>query len=228
MNQLNKVEQDIYNCFLKHFRNGLPYQPRKDFSDITSENIVLLRRMYNFFSKFPHIKWDEFFGAPRGLHPEEKCPPLKFFTTRAAIRAYSLYHQQLEDQSPEKQFDKIKESLRFIAVFCLANNINLDQYLTYKIGRMPAWTQHYREHNINPYSIMELGNTSSLSNMSEDEQAIWAPNIFNNLNAIRTRYHNSPKTKSFVKEATKKIKNFIIEELKNHSTQYNIKQTNTN
>ena len=215
---ISSLEQQIYNCHLKHFRNGEAWKPRKDFSDIPSSTLLYLQKLSLFFSKFKHINMDDFFSASKILHPEEPTPSLKFFIGRAAIKNYSLAQKQKLDQSPEKQFDKIKESLRFIAVFCLANNINLDQYLTYKIGRMPAWTQHYREHNINPYSIMELGNTSSLSNMSEDEQAIWAPNIFNNLNAIRTRYHNSPKTKSFVKEATKKIKNFIIEELKNHST----------
>lgn len=218
MNHLNKTEQDIYNCYLKHSRNGLPYQPRKDFSDLSSENIVLVKRLCNFFSKFAHIKWDDFFGAPRGLHPDEKCPPLKFFITRAAIRAYSLYQQQQEDQSPEKQFDNIKESLRFIAMFCIKNQISLDSYLNFKIGRMPIWTQHYREHLINPYSIMELNGSTSIMNMSEDEQAIWAPNISNTINAIRTRYHNSPKTKFFIKEATKKINNFIIQELKNVSS----------
>lgn len=218
MNQLNKVEQEIYNCFLKHFRNGLPYQPRKDFSDITSENVVLLKRLCNFFAKFPHIKWDEFFGAPRGLHPDEKCPPLKFFITRAAIRSYSLYQQQLESQSPDKQLDKIKDSLRFVALFCLRNKITLNQYLNFKIGRMPAWTQHYREHNISPYSIMELGDLSSIYNLSEDEQALWAPNLVDNLNAYKTRYHNSPKAKVFTREATNKIKNFIIEELKKVSS----------
>jgi hypothetical protein len=228
LNQLNKTEQAIYNCYLKHSRNGLPYQPRKDFSDISSENVVLIKRMYNFFRKFSHIKWDDFFGAPRGLHPDEKCPPLKFFTTRAAIRAYSLYQQQLEDQSPEKQFDKIKESLRFIAMFCIKNRIHLDQYLSFKIGRMPIWTQHYREHLINPYSIMELNGSTNILNMSEDEQAIWAPNLSNTINAIRTRYHNSPKAKSLIREATKKIKIFIIEELKNIKTPYNIKQTTEN
>lgn len=212
MNQISKKEQEIYNCFLKHFRNGLPYQPRKDFSDISPEHVTLLKRLANFFGKFPHIKWDEFFGAPRAIHPDEKCPPLKFFITRAAIRAYGLYQKQLEDQSPEKQFDKIKEGLRFIAIFCLKHRITLDQYLNYKINNMPVWTQHYREHNINPYCLMELGELS-LRNMSEDERAFWAPQLFDNIDAYRNRYHNSP-AKSSIKQATSKIKIFITEELK--------------
>lgn len=212
MNQITKQEQDIYNCFLKHFRNGLPYQPRKDFSDLSAENIVYLKRLGNFFNKFPHIRPDEFFSAPKNLHSDEKCPPLKFFTTRPAIRAYSLYQQQLENQSPEKQMDKIKEGMRFIAKFCVLNGIELDKYLSFKVGYMPIWTQHYREHNINVYCLMELGDLN-FKTLQEDEQSYWAPGLIENIDAIRVRYHNSPVLKKFLKEATLRIKKFINVEL---------------
>lgn len=212
MSPITKQEQDIYNCFLKHFRNGLPYQPRKDFSDLSNENIVLLKRLANFFNKFSHIKPDDFFKAPKELHKDEKCPPLKFFTTRPAIRSYSLYMQQLEKQSPEKQIDKIKEGLRFIAKFCVNNNISLEKYLGFKIGCMPVWTQHYREHNINIYCLMELGD-NNFKNLQEDEQFYWAPGLIENIDSIRIRYYNSPVLKKFLKEATLRIKKFIDDEL---------------
>jgi hypothetical protein len=78
---------------------------------------------------------------------------------------------------------------------------------------MPAWMQHYREHNINPYSLMELGDVNQFKMLEEDEKALWAGDFFNKFDSYRIRYYNSERTKSFVKEATQKIKLFLKKEL---------------
>jgi hypothetical protein len=213
LNNLTQNEKDIYNCFLKHFRNGLPYQPRKDFSDINPSVGVQLRRLSSFFSKFPHISYNDFFGAPTALHPDEKCPPLNFFTTRPAIKAYSLSMKKQEDESPEKQIDKIKESFHFIAMFCLKNGIDLDQYLNHKTKNMPTWMQHYREHNVNPYALLGLGDLNRFKPSNEEERYFWAGDFFDRIDAYRSRFFANEKTKTFVKEAIVKIKNFIKKEL---------------
>lgn len=210
---LNKTEQSIYNCYLKSLRKGKPYQPRKDFSEIPSNVATSLYKLKIFFNKYPHIKWEEFFDAPTLLHPKEQTPPIQFFVTRAAIKSYTLYQKQLEDQSPEKQLSKIKDSLYYIASFCLQRNLFLESYTTYRIERMPIWLQHYKEHRVNIYSLMELTDFSDLQNFERDELQLWCPNLQNNLPAYKNRYHNCQRTQQYVKQGTKKIKDFIKSEL---------------
>lgn len=217
MSNISQQEKNIYNCFLKHFRNGLPYQPRKDFSNISPTLVVQLRKINAFFSKFPHITPDDFFGAPRELHPDENCPPIQFFITRPAIRAYSLAMKKKEDESPEKQLDKIKESFHFVAMFCLKNRIQIDDYLNHKTRSMPTWMQHYREHNVNPYALIGLGNLDRFRMMNEEERIIWSGDFFDRIDSYKTRYYTSEKTKTLVKEAIKKIKEFLKKELQTAS-----------
>ena len=199
MSSLTKHEENIYNCFLKAYRKGQPFQPRKDFSRITPTILLSLKKLNAFFAKFKH--------------PDEPCPHIDFFITRTAIRAYSLSIKKREDESPEKQSEKIKESIRFIAMFCLKNRILLDEYLKFKVANMPVWMQHYREHTVNPYSLMEIGSIDTFKNLAEDEKALWAGDFFEKIDCYKTRYHNSPKTKFLVREATKKIKDFLKKEL---------------
>jgi hypothetical protein len=214
LNNLTQNEKNIYNSFLKHFRNGLPYQNRKDFSDLTPTNVMCLKKLSYFFNKFPHINQDDFFGAPRFLHPDEKCPPLNFFITRPAIKTYSLALKKKEEDSPDKQIDKIKESFRYIGMFCLKNKIQLENYLNHKTKNMPTWMQHYREHHISPYILFEFENFEKFRNVNEEEKIMWTGNLFDNIDSYKVRYHNSQKAKQFTKEAYKKIKDFLKKELK--------------
>ena len=213
MNIFTQQEKNIYNCHLKHSRKGLPFQPRKDFSDIDHTTALTLKKLNAFFNKFSHISYDDFFGAPNILHPDEKCPPLNFFITRPAIKTYSLAIKKKEDESPEKQFDKIKESIHYIAMFCLKTRIPLESYLNHRTVNMPTWMQHYREHHVNPYVLFELGDLNTFRTLNEDERVIWSGDFFERIDVYKTRYYNSEKTKHLVKEAVKKIKEFLKKEL---------------
>lgn len=212
---INDEHKKLYNCFLKHYRNGQPFKYRKDFTNFDPILFVDLCKVYNFLEKFPHVDWDEYFGAPRHLHPDEKCPPLSFFKTRVAIKSYSLYKQKQEAKKPESQLDSIRESLRFIAMFCVSNKIPLKKYIYHKTGLMYTWIKHYREHRINIYSLMELGDVMSILNrLQEDEKELYAKDLIENIGKFKILYFNSPETKTFVKAASKKIEDFLNIDLK--------------
>jgi len=207
---LSDFQKTIYNTFLKNSRYDLPYKLRKDFSDLDPKLKYLLQKLENFFQKYSHIKIEEYFEAPRVLHPDEKYPHLDFFSTRAAIKTYSIYKKQKEDQNPETQFEDIKESLRFIAMFCFKEKIPLKEYLNHRNGYLYSWVNHYREHKINPYSIMELGNFNNVFTLlSEDERDLFSNTMLNKFETFKTRYHSSPKTKQYVKAITQKIETFL-------------------
>jgi hypothetical protein len=206
LSNLNQTEKNIYNCFLKHYRNGQPYQPRKDFSDLDSTTIVALKRLNTFFQKFPHITYEDFFGSPRTLHPDEKCPHISFFTTRPAIRTYSLAMKKKEDESPEKQLEKIRESFHFIALFCLRNKIGLNQYIKHKTHNMPTWMQHYREHNVNPYALLGLSDFNNFGMLEEDQRKLWSGDFLRKLVHIKVVFILVRRQKPLYTKHLKKLK----------------------
>jgi hypothetical protein len=214
MQNLSEIEKRIYNSYLYYSRLGHPVKLRKDFSDMDANTVAFLKKLSLFFSRFPHINIDDFFKAPRILHPDNDYPKLQNFTTLSATKTYSLFKKQEEDEDPEKQTDKIKESFRFIGMFCLENKIPLEKYSTHKTGYMTSWLNHYREHRVNPYSLMELGTLDGFKLLAEDEKALWAGDFFHKIDSYKTRYYNSPKTKQLVREATKKIQDFLKKEFK--------------
>jgi hypothetical protein len=223
---LNELQQKIYNTFLKNLRYGLPYRSRKDFSNLDETEKNTLERLSYFFEKYKHINIYEFFEAPRIVYSDEKYPNLKYFLSRNAIKTYTTYKNQKEDENPEKQLNEIKKSIMFIGKFCIKNNISMFDYLKHKTGYVPSWINHYRERKINPYSLMELGNfEKDLYSLTEEEKDIYVKNFTEKLESYKVRYFNSSKTKNLVKVSTKKIKNFVEEYLqnkKNSDSIYNV------
>jgi hypothetical protein len=216
MIQLSDSEKIIYNLYLKHSRKGQGYRLRKDFSDLDQDICTSVAKITKFLNSYSHIDWNEFFESYGELHPNEKYPNINFFTSRLAIKNYSLYKKQKESRDPEKQFDEIKSSMRFIGLFCIENKIELKKYLFHKTGYMYSWMNHYREHRINPYALMELGDiVSILDNIESDVKMLFASNLDKNLIAFKTRYQNSDKTKNYVKQLTATIENFVKKELTN-------------
>jgi hypothetical protein len=173
-----------------------------------------IKKVSAFLNKFPHINWNEYFGAPRQLNPDEDCPNLNFFTTRAAIKCYNLFKTKQEARNPDNQLEEIKSGMHFIGMFCFKHKIFLDQYLQHKDGLMYSWVKHYKEHNINPYCLMELGDIMSLiSDMQNDEREIYVKDLSENMGKFKIRYFSSIKTKELVKASTERIQVFLKKNL---------------
>lgn len=213
---ISGIEQFIYNTHLKFSRNGQGWRPRKDFSDINSTTILILDKLKNFFHKFSYIKIEEFFEAPIILHPDEAYPPLKYFTSRAAIKSFTLSQRKKTDQSPDCQIESIKNGFEFITKFCLENFIELEDYPSHKKFNMPSWLEHYRLYQVNPYCFMVFTNLN-FDDLQEDDLIYWAPNFKDIFNSFKNRYHNSKEAKPFCKKAFDKLKNFIHRELQKTS-----------
>lgn len=213
MTELTDFEKRIYNCYLKNYRKGQPYRPRKDFSDIKPDILVSIKKISYFLNKFPHIKPEEYFEAPNAIFNDEKYPPLIFFTGRTALKNYALYQKQKENRNPEDQFDEIKKGYQFIALFCIGNKIGLNEYLSHKVATMYSWLNHYREHKINPYCLFDLGDILFyLNRIPEEEINLYAQNLNENLVAYQNRYIKSSKTQNYCNEIIKRISKFINEE----------------
>jgi hypothetical protein len=221
--QLTEREKNIYNCFLKHFRNGEPFKPRKNFDDISISVLTDIKKVTRLLEKFDYINWDEFFGSTRKLNPDEKCPNLNFFTTRSAIKYYNLFKKQQENRNPESQIEDIKKSLHHIGMFCLKNKINLNDYINHKTNLMYSWVKDYQEYKINLYCILDLGDiTGQLSKLSEDEKELYANEIFKTVSNAKMRYHNNQTIKTLIKESHKKIETFLKKHLQENKNNANL------
>ena len=174
-----------------------------------------LSKLSNFFDKFPQIDWNEYFGAPRSLHPEEACPYIEFFLSRAAIKTYNLFKEKQELDKPEKQMEAIQKGAHFVGMHCLKSNILVEKYLEQKDGLMPVWTKHLREHNITPYNLFEIGDVmSAIYNMQDDEKSLYLGDYAQKFGEFKTKYQNSTEVKTYIKAATKKIAKFVEIHLK--------------
>jgi hypothetical protein len=214
MSKVSEIQKRIYNCYLKNLRYGQPYRPRQDFSDIDPNTMLCLVKLSSFFQNYPHINIEEYFEAPNVLFKGDKYPPLKSFIGRSAIRNYSLYQRQKQDRNPETQFDEIRDSFKFIGLFCIANKIHVGQYLRHKTGYMYSWLDHYRQNRVNPYALFGIDNLIQIMNdIPRDERDLFANNLEENLISFYNRYEKSPKTKAFCKELLKKIDSFVSKEL---------------
>lgn len=214
MEELTENQKRIYNCYLKHSRQGKPFQYRKNFDDVSEYILLNLKKLDSFFSKYKHINIEDFFSSPNHIYPDNPYPKLDFFNKRTAIKLYSILGKLKEDQNPEKQVEEIKNSFSFIGSFCIKNKILLNQYLQHKTGLIPTWMNHYRERKINPYCLMELGDViGSIDQNPKDIMDLFSLNFSDKIVTFKTRYKKSQKTINLVREATNKISTFVKKEL---------------
>jgi hypothetical protein len=214
MEKLTDLQKKIYNCYLKHSRYGLPFNPRQNFESINEFTLLNLKKISSLFSKHKHLDMDTFFMAPLTVYKDMEYPKLDFFSSRSAIRAYSLYNKKKENENPENQFDSIKNSFHFILKFCIDNKIQLKDYLIHKNGLILSWMTHYRERKINIYSLMEIGDLVSLiDNQPKDIVDILTDSLSDKIHTFKIRYKNSQKTVDYVKKGTSLINNFLKKQL---------------
>lgn len=215
---ISEKQKAIYNCYLKFSRKGQPYNIRKNFDDINDDLKINLYKLENFFNKFKHINLNFFFESFSFVYPDEKYPPISFFTTRKAIKCYSLYKEYKENTSPDSQIDEIKKSIIHIGSFCLREKILFDSYINHKTLCMPTWVKDYKECKINIYSLIAAGWVDKIGILEEDEKELWVPNLLKNIESYKIRL-NSCKSKDQIKAWIDKTKDFVKNNLTNTEKQ---------
>ena len=215
---MTDFEKLIYNKFVAVTRSkqNKPFKLRQNFQNFEKEQAyVYVKKLSIFFNKYKHINIDDFFAAPFDLYEEPGDVYIDYYTTRAAIKTYSLAQKKKEELSPEKLHTFIKDSLAHIGLFCIQNNIPVSQYLYHKTGCTLSWMQHFKQRKISLYSIIEANNlVESINSVPVDERDLFLENIHNTVAAYRNRYYNSPSTVNLVREGMKKISTFVENSIK--------------
>lgn len=211
---MTNLETRIYNTHLAISRSlrNKPFKIKKSFEGFEEDpKYVAIKRLSNFFSRYPDIDMASYFKAPYKLYTDVEYFDLNYFASPRAIKSYTIYKQLLTKTSPDSQYDAVKESLLFISKFCIQNKIQLHDYLQYKEnGSENSWTCHIKKNQINPYSLMEFDNVSSYINeMAEDTREFFLGDFGKNFLEYRQKYMNSEKLRPFLTKAFIKLKLFI-------------------
>ena len=154
---ISKREEQIYNSHLYTSRSvkNKPTRLRSNFNNISSKDVVCLKKLSNFFSKYNHINLQDWFLAPYKVYSEDDYFDLHFFTTRKALKCYTSYIRKKETQNPDSDstINQIKECLSFIYNYCLKSNMTLDEYINMRDGNLPLILTHLKQHKINFYTL---------------------------------------------------------------------------
>lgn len=218
--QISELEKLIYNKHLltsRRLRNK-PCKSKKDFSDIANtDKHKFLKRISNLFKKHSEIDVDVFFQAPYILYPDVEYFGLEYFSSMRAVRSYTLYKKQLFLQDPDSQLDSVKDSVKFIANFCIQNNLYLHQYPQHRTADMYTWMKHYKENKVNLYCMfMFSGVFSSVKELSQDLQTFFVSNFVEQFHTLHTKYNNSKEVKAFLTKAYSKISKFVENRVVKH------------
>ena len=215
--QLNELEKLLFNKHLAVSRSlkNKPFKIRKDFSKIEdTDKHKFLKRISNLIRKHPEIDINTFFEAPYKLYPDVEYFGLDYFSTMRAVKAYTTYKKQIFLQDPDSQLESVKESLKFIAHFCIENKILLHKYPTHTTSDMFTWMTHYKQNKINVYSIMEFPNMfSSVQSLAEDVRSFFVGEFVEQFRHLRSMYVQSKELQPYLKKALPIMNNFIHSEL---------------
>ena len=219
MEPLTELERCLFNKHLSVSRSskGKPFKLRKQFEDISgTEKHTYLKRLAVLVKKHPEIDLDTFFSAPYKLYPDVEYFGLDYFSSMRAIKSYTMYKKMTFLQDPDTQVDSVKNSLRFMAKFCVDNNILLHQYPHHKTADMFTWMVHYKENKINVYAMMEFKDVySAVQSLAEDVRSFFVSDFVEQFKNLYTSYDKSQVLKPFLKKAVEHINNFVDKELTN-------------
>jgi hypothetical protein len=213
--ELTEFEKNIYNVHLRITRQQLnqPFKYRKDFSSLDEQKVVQLKKLSLFFSRFKHIKIEDFIVAPYKLYTDEDHFDLNYYITLKATKAYALYQKKLlfADPDSDEQLQNIKTSLQFILTFCRENNLTLDKYITHKEAITPSFILHLQEHNVNVYTLLGFQSFSKefFQLDSDTMRFILDEELYDQIDNFRVRLFASKKALILVTQGLQKIQTLL-------------------
>ena len=221
LNQLTELEKLLFNKHLAVSRSerNKPFRIRKNFTDVANtDKHKFLKRLSILFQKHPEINPDLFFKAPYKLYPDVQYFGLDYFSTMRAVKAYTTYKKQVFLQDPDSQIEQVKDSLKFIAHFCIENNLYFHQYPYHRTTDLFTWMQHYKQSKINAYSVMEFPNIfSSVKSLAEDIQKIFVSEFVEQFQNLHSSYNKSQELKPYIQKAIPVLSNFVERQLTSNS-----------
>lgn len=212
--QITAKEKSIYNSFLIASRTAKnkPFRLRQDFTKIDSTTELILKKLSLFFIENNNITPTDFFIAPYKCYGADNYFDLQFFTTRKAIKCYSLFCKERETLNPdnEETVEYSKKCCGFIYKFCKENKLTLSEYKTMINGSTPIVLQHLRDHKINFHAIHGLNNDRVLNQVEPELLDFYIKDFHKLMNETRIIFQQSTRLKTVIREALKIIEQKLL------------------
>lgn len=200
-------EQNIYNTHLAVSRKVKhePFKIRRDFSKLEESKLAMLAKLARLFASYPSINQECFFYAPYRIYDDSTYYPLDFYTTHKAVVCYTQYMKQIELEDPdnEQSMDRLKNSLKFVFLFCKENGLTFDEYRVFSKGSLPCFLEHLKNHKINFYTLHAL--TFSNPNIESKILEFVIPDFFLIFQKTKNKFFNSKVMMEFSIMAKKKL-----------------------
>ena len=211
---ITEFEKQIYNNHLVSSRKakGEAFKIKKDFSNLEEDKVVALQKLSRLFNNYPNLIQEDFFMAPHKLYHDESYYPLDFYTKPKAIKCYTQYIKQLEIQDPDSadSLRRLSESLKFVAKYCVENNLQLSEYEVNIEGSMPCFVQHLKDHKINYYTLHSL--TFKKPQIESRILDFIFPDFYEVFQKTKNKFFTSKKMKEFAKQAKIKLETKLSNE----------------
>lgn len=210
---ISEFEKQIYNNHLVASRKakGEAFKIKKDFSNLEEDKVISLQKLSKFFKNYSNIIQEDFFMAPHKIYPDDAYYSLDFYTTPKAIKCYTQYVKQLEIQDPDSpdSLKRLAESLKFVARYCVENDLQLSDYEVNIEKSMPCFVQHLKDHKINYYTLHSL--TFKKPQIESRILDFIFPDFYEVFQKTKNKFFSSRKMKDFAKQAKVKIETKINE-----------------
>lgn len=160
---LSDVDKKIYNLFLSTTRSksGKPFKLRQNFDNLDENISADLKKLSSLFLRVPHLFCKEFFEAPFEVLGEGYYD-LSFYASPKSIGTFNKFLKNKDEKDPDDQIERIKDSYKFIYVYCKDRKIRLNQYPFFKTISIEDCLKHIKDRYVSMYIIFSFPELYSL------------------------------------------------------------------
>lgn len=210
---LTNEEKFIYNSYLIANRKSKnkPFKLRKDFTDVSDEHYIILKKLGAFFEHNQTISVNNFFWAPYEVYSKDEYFDLHFYTTRKSIIAYTQFMRKKETQDADSEscIDDCKRGLKYIYNECVARNITLTQYKELSLP-IPKFLVDLKAHQINFYILHGLDVEKQIKQIQPELLDFYCKDFYNLYYNTRTKFTTSTRLKNVIRDGLKIIEKKLL------------------
>ena len=216
---ISKIEEQIYNSHLYTSRSvkNKPVRLRSNFNNLDERDEVTLKKLSKFFRGYRNINYNDWFIAPHKIY--DGCAhnfDLHFYTTRKALKCYTMYMKRKETQEPDSDdaIEHMKECISFVYKYCKSNNLTLDEYKNEIRGSFPTVINHLKEHKITFYTLHLLEVDAIIKSIETAALNFIVSDFWNIYSQTRIKFASSTLLKTKARKAKELITQKLVENKK--------------
>ncbi len=115
----------------------------------------------------------------------------------------------MSNPDTDDNIEVMKEGFRYVAKFCIRNNLTIDEYRVHYTNNMPTCLLHLQEHRLNFYTLHALDVDTTVKAIEKDVLEFIVKDFQTIFARTRTKFYSSTILKSKAKETKDKVKEIV-------------------